>query len=132
MATIKKKLNKKGTVWWIDYYDPKGKRCRKDFELKKDAEAYLGKVRAAKKEGRYFDVFDVKKETLVTFNELADRLQELLGHADIKMTMRYAHLSQAHLKEAVAMLNNFGHGHKMDTNSRQNKKADSLTPANLL
>jgi hypothetical protein len=24
-------------------------------------------------------------------------VQELLGHADIKMTMRYAHLSQAHL-----------------------------------
>jgi site-specific recombinase XerD len=29
----------------------------------------------------------------------------LLGHADIKMTMRYAYLSQAHLKEAVAVLN---------------------------
>jgi integrase len=76
MATIKKKLNKKGIVWRIDYYDPQGKRCRKDFELKKDAEAYLGKVRAAKKEGRYFDVFDVKRETQVTFNELADRYVE--------------------------------------------------------
>ncbi len=35
-------------------------------------------------------------------------VQELLGHADLKMTMRYAHLSQAHLKEAVAVLNNLG------------------------
>ena len=34
-------------------------------------------------------------------------VQELLGHADIKMTMRYAHLSQAHLRDAVAVLNNF-------------------------
>jgi hypothetical protein len=36
--------------------------------------------------------------------------KELLGHADIKMTMRYAHLSQTHLKEAVAVLNNLGIG----------------------
>ena len=33
----------------------------------------MGKVLAAKKEGRYHDVFDVKKKTLTTFNELADR-----------------------------------------------------------
>jgi hypothetical protein len=76
MATVKKKVNKRGTVWRVDYYDPKGKRCRKDFELRKDAEAYLGKVLSAKKEGRYFDVFDVKRETLVIFDELADRYVE--------------------------------------------------------
>lgn len=35
----------------------------KCFPLKKDAEAYLGKVQVAKREGRYHDVFDVKKET---------------------------------------------------------------------
>lgn len=370
MAKIRKRLNKTGVVWQIDYYDPQGKRVRKDFPLKKDAEAYLGKVVAAKKEGRYHDIFDVKKERQTTFGELAERyeenfksqksykgfkshvvrdlrakfgnlklseisyldletyrnrrkatptksgrprtdasvnrdmailghmlskavdweliefsplkkgdrltfkennqrlrfltdeeaerllasctphlrpiievalltgmrrgellglkweqirngfiyltetkggkarqipvndrlalvlkelrhknqlkspyvfcdsqgrrfyevkrsfasackkagivdfrfhdlrhtfashlvmnvgnlkvVQELLGHADIKMTMRYAHLSQAHLKEAVATLNNFGYGHKMVTDSHQNKKADSLSPANLL
>jgi len=31
-------------------------------------------------------------------------VQELLGHKDIKMTLRYAHLSQAHKKEAVRAL----------------------------
>ena len=76
MATIRKRTNRKGTVWQIDYYDPQGKRVMKCFPLKKDAEAYLGKVQAAKKEGRYHDVFDVKKETQVTFNELADRYVE--------------------------------------------------------
>src|SRR3974390_2578307 len=76
MATIRKRTNRKGTVWQIDYYDPQGKRVMKCFPLKKDAEAYLGKVQAAKREGRYLDVFDVKKESLVTFNELADRYVE--------------------------------------------------------
>jgi site-specific recombinase XerD len=33
-------------------------------------------------------------------------VQELLGHSDIKMTMRYAHLSLGHLQESVNLLNN--------------------------
>ena len=33
-------------------------------------------------------------------------VSKLLGHADIKMTMRYAHLSPGHLKAAVGVLDN--------------------------
>jgi site-specific recombinase XerD len=40
-------------------------------------------------------------------------VQELLGHADIKMTMRYAHLSQWHLKESVNLLNDLPRGKEM-------------------
>ena len=32
-------------------------------------------------------------------------LKEILGHSDIKMTLRYAHLASAHMKEAVNILN---------------------------
>jgi site-specific recombinase XerD len=34
-------------------------------------------------------------------------VQELLGHKDIKMTLRYSHLSQAHKKEAVNKITGF-------------------------
>jgi integrase len=89
MANIKKKINKGGTVWRVDYYDPDGKRIRKDFPLKKDAEAYLGKVVSAKKEGRYHDVFDVKKETLITFNKLVDHYVENFQIQKAFRTKRY-------------------------------------------
>ena len=32
-------------------------------------------------------------------------LQEILGHASIKTTMRYAHLSQEHKRKAINLLN---------------------------
>jgi integrase len=38
-------------------------------------------------------------------------VQELLGHADIRMTMRYAHLAPSVLKEAVSVLDGELNGH---------------------
>ena len=32
-------------------------------------------------------------------------VKELPGHKDIKMTLRYSHLSQAHIRDAVSILN---------------------------
>jgi len=59
-------------------------------------------------------------------------VQELLGHADLTMTMRYAHLSQGHLQAAVGVLN--GLGSKVDTkltpNAPKMKRADTLNVAN--
>ncbi len=31
-------------------------------------------------------------------------VKELLGHKDIKMTLRYSHLSQAHVRQAISVL----------------------------
>jgi len=35
-------------------------------------------------------------------------IQELLGHKDIKMTLRYAHLSPAHKRQALEALERLG------------------------
>ena len=39
-------------------------------------------------------------------------VQELLGHSDIKMTMRYAHLSPGHLQESINLLNTLATGNQ--------------------
>ncbi len=52
-------------------------------------------------------------------------LQKILGHADVKMTMRYAHLSREFAKEEIRLLDGLTSG---------NKKADShemVTTSNL-
>ena len=65
-------------------------------------------------------------------------VQELLGHADMTMTMRYAHLSQGHLQEAVAVLNGLGKDSARKIDSKltvvapKSKKASNPEIANLL
>jgi len=41
-------------------------------------------------------------------------VQDLLGHKNISMTMRYAHLSQEHKKQAVNLLNGLTSSIKSD------------------
>ncbi len=75
MGVFKRK-NKDGIEsekWYVDYRDPNGKRIIKAVGPKKEAEAYLGKVVAAIREGRFFDV---KKENKTTFKELLDAYVE--------------------------------------------------------
>ena len=47
-------------------------------------------------------------------------VQKLLGHRDIKTTMRYAHLAPDHLKGAVERIDPYGH--QMDTKARNGEK----------
>jgi integrase len=58
-------------------------------------------------------------------------VKELLGHADIKMTMRYAHSAPASKVKAVAALeNSIGeeHGHYLDTKPKMVKLETYATP----
>jgi integrase len=75
--------------------------------------------RAGLEDLRFHDLRHTFASHLVMAGVSLKAVQDLLGHADLKMTMRYAHLSQAHLKDAVAVLNKLprGTGVKIGVNS---------------
>ena len=63
-------------------------------------------------------------------------VQSLLGHKDVRMSLRYSHLSEAHLREAtLSLVSSLVPGYWMDTvRTLEAKKelADSLTPSYVL
>jgi integrase len=71
------KIRKRGNSYQIDYFDPTGKRVRKSFSKKKDAEAELGKRVSLIAEGRYLDV---KKDYKTTLKEIIDKYTENYQH----------------------------------------------------
>ncbi|MCG2777439.1 MAG: tyrosine-type recombinase/integrase [Desulfobacterales bacterium] len=73
MAKVTRVEGKEGVSWRIDYFDPKGKRVRRMFKKKKDAEAELGKCVSLIAENRYLDV---KKDYTTKFEELIERYKE--------------------------------------------------------
>ncbi|MBW1778552.1 MAG: site-specific integrase [Deltaproteobacteria bacterium] len=70
-------IRKRGKSYQIDYFDPSGRRVRKSFRKKKDAEAELGKRVSLIAEGRYLDV---KRELKITLEGLIDRYEENYKH----------------------------------------------------
>ncbi len=71
------KVRKRGNSYQIDYFDPNGKRVRKSFRKKKDAEAELGKRVSLIAENRYLDV---KKDYKTTLGELIVKYAENFKH----------------------------------------------------
>lgn len=67
------KIRKRGNSYQIDYFDPNGKRVRKSFKKRKDAEAELGKRVSLIAENRYLDV---KKDYTTTLGELVTKYRE--------------------------------------------------------
>jgi integrase len=60
--------------------------------------------RAGIKDFRFHDLRHTAASHMVMRGAHLKDVQEILGHADIKMTMRYAHLSPAHLRSTVDRL----------------------------
>ena len=66
-------IRKAGKYFQIDYYDPSGKRIRKNFKKKKNAVAEEAKRKALMAEGRYLDVTKEFDTTLGEAIELYEK-----------------------------------------------------------
>ncbi|MEW6673438.1 MAG: site-specific integrase [Thermodesulfobacteriota bacterium] len=83
------KIRKRGNTYQIDYFDPTGKRIRKSFKKRKDAEAELGKRVSLIAEKRYLDV---KKEYLTTLRDLIAKYKENFEHQSSYQTGKQHYL----------------------------------------
>jgi site-specific recombinase XerD len=52
-------------------------------------------------------------------------VQELMGHKDIRMTMRYAHLATIHIKNAITIPDS----HYLDTGGSEQENQDAAVQA---
>jgi len=118
MATIRKR----GKGYQIDYFDPNGKRVRKSFKKKKDAEAELGKRVLLIAEGRYLYV---KKEYNTTLKELINKYVENFQHQASYKTGKKYHIEHIlnHFGEKI-LLSNIRF---VDLETYRNHLRDSLT-----
>jgi integrase len=118
MATIRKR----GKAYQIDYFDPDGKRIRKSFKKRKDAEAELGKRVSLIAEGRYLDV---KKEYKTTLKELVEKYKDnYQNQASFKTGKKY-HIT--HISEYFGEKTLLSNIRFVDLETYRNHLRDSLT-----
>jgi len=118
MATIRKR----GKGYQIDYFDPDGKRVRKSFKKKKDAQAELGKRVSLIAEGRYLDV---KKEYNTTLGELVDKYVENFRHQASYKTGKKYHIE--HIRNYFGNQTLLSNIRYMNLETYRNHLKDSLT-----
>jgi integrase len=89
--------------------------------------------RAGFEDFRFKDLRHTFSSHMVMRGATMKELQELMGHRDMKMTNRYAHLSPEHKKKAVNLLNGLTapakktDGHEMIENSKSSSATTDLS-----
>ena len=80
--------------------------CDKDGKPFKDVSRSFNTAlkKAGIKDFHFHDLRHTFASWLVMRGASIKEVQELLGHSDIDMTMRYAHLSEDHKKKAMQLL----------------------------
>jgi len=84
----KNKDGKERETWYVDYRDPTGRRIIKAVgPSKREAEAFLGKIKGSIREGRFFDI---KKENKTTFDKLLDHyIEKMKGTKYFETSIKY-------------------------------------------
>ena len=112
-----------GPTWryQIDYYDPSGKRIRKDFEKKKDAEMELAARTVSMADGTYFEK---AKTYTTTIEELAEKYIENFKHQrSFKRSKSYV-VEELKKEFKVYLLKNISF---LDLETYRNKLKNTLT-----
>jgi integrase len=124
MATVKKIITKEGIAWNVDYYDPQGRRIKKRFKKKADAEAYLAKGIITIKEEKYEDIFEKKKAATITFDELADHYEENYCHQRSFYNFKKHHIKTLRKAFGPRLLSKITY---LDLEKHRNKRKATLT-----
>ena len=95
--------------------------------------AFTNACTAAKIDGfRFHDLRHTFASHMMMRGATIGELKDLLGHADVKMTMRYAHLSPAHRRAAVARLEGLADAPKPSGFSTTSAQGDKIEPASFV
>ena len=109
------------------FFNPRTLKPYKD--IKKGFSAALGKSHIL--DFRFHDLRHTFASQLVMKSVDLATVRDLMGHKDIKMTLRYSHLSKTHLKDAVNVLNKKNYYHFTTTNGKEGN-AGSVNPLILM
>ena len=105
-----------------------GPREGRVFSARSIRKAFDRAVREAKLEDfRFHDLRHTAASHLMMRGASLADVRAVLGHADIKMTMRYAHLSPEHLRAAVARLDGLAAAKPADSAHGQHKVVESTS-----
>jgi integrase len=105
-ATLRDLQRRSGNQSFVFQYEHKGK-TRRIGNVRKPFETALRRAGVKPVGGDDFHIHDCRHHfasRLAQRGATLNEIKELLGHADIKMTMRYAHLCRSNLDRAVALL----------------------------
>jgi integrase len=98
-------------------------------EIRKGFEEALEGGRALRTSASFHDLRHTRASWLVMRGASLVEVRQILGHATLAMTMRYAHLSPAHLRAAAARRDGLGstaNSEALSTKSAQEPVAETI------